>query len=80
MKKYFKNANHKLAKVGTFVLWLFKKRVYIYVALLAALSIYKPIALFQTLSLAQTFLNIFCNIFVSVATGAAVYLHNLLTV
>lgn len=77
MKNNLKYFDHKLAKVGTFVLWLFKKRIYIYVALLITLSTYKPHALFLTLSMAQTFMNIAMNSFIDVSVGAAVFLHNI---
>lgn len=44
---------------------------------LAGLSIYKPYALYQTLSLGQTIINILMNIVVANLTGAAIYIHNL---
>jgi len=47
------------------------------IAVLAGLSIYKPLALFQSLSLLQTFLNIACNYIIYYSVGAAVWAHNL---
>ena len=63
-------------KTGAFMLYLSYMRTTLF-AVLIALSIYKPIALFQTLSLFQTFINIVCNYSIYYSVGAAVYIHNL---
>lgn len=63
-----------------FIKWVDKTKRYryaVYVSIILGLSVYKPLALFQTLALMQTFFNIIVNTFIYYTVGAAVYLHNL---
>lgn len=60
------------------MLILVKYRMIIMLTILAALSIYKPLALFQHLGLVQTAVNICMNMFVYYTVGAAVFMHNLI--
>jgi hypothetical protein len=55
----------------------YKYRQVILTITLISLSAYSPLALFQTLSLVQTFMNIFMNCLIDLTVGAAVYTHNI---
>lgn len=54
-----------------------KYRVTMLLLLLAAISIYKPHALFLTLSTMQILMNIVMNCIIDLSVGAAVYLNNI---
>lgn len=63
-----------------FIKWVDKTKRYRYAAYMSifiGLSVYKPLALFQSLALLQTFFNIVFNTFIYYIVGAAVYLHNI---
>lgn len=65
-------------KARQVVLYFYKGRLLVLLTTLAALSIYKPYALFLTLATAQTLLNIVTGTILANLVGAAVYMHNIL--